>query len=231
MLALVDSDRDVWVIVPAYNEAEPLGALLATLCQQPYRVVVVDDGSSDATAEVAGRHPVYLLRHLCNLGQGAALRTGLDFALARGAGILVTFDADGQHGADDIQRLVDPILEGRVDVTLGSRFLGRAEGLPISRRCILKLGVLFTRVFSQVRVTDTHNGLRGFSRDAARKIPITEDGMAHASQILDEIRRQKLRFCEVPVHVRYTDRTLQKGQSNWNAVKVAGKFLVGRILR
>jgi len=217
--------------VPAYNEAHVLAEPLAALCGQYQNVVVVDDGSTDQTTAVASEFPVYLLSHLFNLGQGAALRTGLDFALGHDAQVIVTFDADGQHAVDDVQAVVRPVLQGTTDVALGSRFLGSAEGMPMGRRLILKVGVLFTRLFSRLRVTDTHNGLRAFSRQAAAAIPIREDGMAHASEILDEIKRQKLRYCEVPVSVRYSRETLDKGQSNWQALKVASQFLVGRILR
>src|SRR5262249_33173639 len=151
-------------------------------------------GSTDATSSVAIRHPVWLIKHSLNRGQGAALQTGIDFALERGAGIIVTFDADGQHSAGDVDALVRPIQEGSADVALGSRFLGRTVGLPLSRRLILKLAVLFTRIFSRISVTDTHNGLRAFSRTAAECIHITHDRMAHASEILDQIRMWGLRY-------------------------------------
>jgi glycosyltransferase involved in cell wall biosynthesis len=227
----VDRDRDPWIVVPAFNEEALLAESLQQLCQQYANVVVVDDGSTDDTENIAARFQVFVLRHLMNRGQGAALRTGLDFALARGAQVIVTFDADGQHAVEDVDGLVQPVLQGDADVVLGSRFLGSTEGIPTSRRWILRLGVLFTRLFSRVKITDTHNGLRAFSREAAMKIPIAEDGMAHASEILDEIRRQGFRYCEVPVRVRYSRRSLQKGQSNWNSLRIAGKFLLGRILR
>ncbi len=227
----MELDRGIWIIVPAYNEADALAEPLGALCGRYRHVVVVDDGSTDETAQVAGSFPVHLLRHLFNLGQGAALRTGMDFALRHDAQVIVTFDADGQHAAADVDAVAGPVQQGDVEVALGSRFLGTAHGMPLGRRIILKTGVLFTRIFSRLRVTDTHNGLRAFSRKAAAAIPIHENGMAHASEILDEIKRQKLRYCEVPVSIRYSRDTLDKGQSNWEAFKVAGQFLVGRILR
>ena len=222
---------DTWIVVPAYNEAELLAESLESLCRLYTNIVVVDDGSDDETWEVAQRFPVHLLSHLMNRGQGAALRTGLDFGLAMGAQILVTFDADGQHIAEDIEALVQPICQGEADVALGSRFLGTVEGMPLMRRIVLKAGVMFTRLFSRIRVTDTHNGLRAFSSDAAKKIQIFEDGFAHASEIIDEIYRQNLRYSEVPVQVHYSSQSMTKGQSNWNALKIAGQFLVGRIFR
>jgi len=222
---------DVWVIVPAYNEGERLAPTLRSLCSRYANVVVVDDGSRDDTAAVAERHPVWVLRHIINLGQGAALQTGLSFALGRGAEYLVTFDADGQHAPEEIERLVEPIRNGSVDVTLGSRFLGCTVGLPRARWLVLKLGVLFTLVFSRVRVTDAHNGLRAFTRRAAQQLRIRHNRMAHASEILDQMREHALTFCEVPVTIRYTDDTMAKGQSSWNSLKIVGQLVLGRIIR
>lgn len=133
-----------------------------------------------------------------------ALQIGIEFAIHRGAEILVTFDADGQHRVGEIDKLIQPILHNAVDVTLGSRFLGSAEGLPHGCRSVLRLGVLFTRFFSKINVTDTHNGMRAFSKAAAIRLKIRHDGMAHASEMLDEIHRLKLRFQEVPAGIRYS---------------------------
>ena len=194
-------------------------------------VVVVDDGSSDGTNRVAAGYPVWLLTHVVNCGQGAALRTGLDFALARGAEILVTFDADGQHCVEDVEPLCEPIRRGTADIVLGSRFLGETEGMPWLRWFTLKAGVAFTRVFSRVRVTDTHNGLRALSRRAAERIRLTQNRMAHASEILDEVRRLGLRYCEIPTTVRYSTSTLRKGQTSWNSLRIVGQLLLGKLTR
>jgi glycosyltransferase involved in cell wall biosynthesis len=225
-----DQSSRVWVVIAAYNEGERLGQSLHAVCRLGHNVVVVDDGSHDDTADVALRYPVWLLRHQINCGQGAALQTGITFALQQGAEILVTFDADGQHAAAEVERLIEPIRAGRADVALGSRFLGRAVGLPFVRRLVLKLGVLFTRLVSGIRVTDTHNGLRALSRRAAERIRITQDRMAHASEVLDRIRQEGLRYCEVPVTIHYSVETTAKGQSSWNALQIAGEFLLGRMI-
>jgi glycosyltransferase involved in cell wall biosynthesis len=222
---------DVWVLVAAYNEGKRLGETLGRLGERYQNVVVVDDGSQDDTSVVALQHRVWVLRHLLNCGQGAALQTGIDFALARGAQVLVTFDADGQHRMDEIERLVEPVRVGRVEVVLGSRFLGGAVGMPWSRWLVLKLGVLFTRLFSRIKVSDTHNGLRALSRRAAQTIRITQNRMAHASEILDQIRQHDLSFCEVPVVIRYNEETLAKGQSSWNSLKIVAELLLGRWVR
>ena len=225
------SDDSVWVVIAAYNEERRLGETLRALVPSYPNVVVVDDGSADDTACVALAHPVWVLRHVLNCGQGAALQTGIDFALARGAAVVVTFDADGQHAPEEIARLVEPVLTSKADVALGSRFLGQTVGMPRTRWLVLKLGVLFTRVFSRIKVTDTHNGFRALSRAAAAQIRITQDRMAHASEILDQVRRHGLRYCEVPVTIRYTSETMAKGQSSWNSLKIVGQLLLGRVIK
>ena len=223
--------QDVWIVVPAYNEGTRLGCTLQTLRSVSAQVVVVNDGSDDDSGEIAAEYPVWRLSHVVNCGQGAALQTGIDFALSQGAQIVVTFDADGQHCVEDIEPLCQPIRENRVDVALGSRFLGRAEGIPWVRWLTLKAAVLFTRCYSGIRVTDTHNGLRAFSCHAAQVVRIQHNGMAHASEILDQVRRLGLRYCEVPTTVRYTKGTLNKGQKSWNSLRIVGQLLLGRFTR
>lgn len=226
-----NAEQGVWIVVPAFNEAGRLGETLAAIRASYANIVVVDDGSADATRSVATAHKVWCLRHLFNCGQGAALQTGIDFAVRRGATVVVTFDADGQHRTEDIATLIEPILCGQADVVLGSRFLGTAVGLPWGRWFVLKIGILFTRLFSRVPVTDTHNGLRAFSSVAAERIHITLSGMAHASEIIEQIRENGLRWCEVPVTIDYCEETLSKGQSGWNGLRIVARLVLGRIVR
>ncbi|CAN5733291.1 hypothetical protein BH24ACI5_BH24ACI5_08040 [soil metagenome] len=154
--------------------------------------------------------------------------TGIQYALRAGADIIVSFDADGQHDPQDIPRIVAPILEGRAEIALGSRFLGRSEGMPRSRRLLLKAGILFTWAFSRLRVTDVHNGLRALSAEGARQLTITLDGMAHASEIIDQIRTRSWRFVEVPTTVRYTAYSRAKGQSAFNSLRIAAQLILQR---
>lgn len=221
----------VWVVVAAYNEAEAIGPVVAELVTRGHRVAVVDDGSRDHTSEVARRNGATVLRHPVNRGQGAALQTGIRYALQRGADFIVTFDSDGQHDAQDVDTLIAPLQAGRADVVLGSRFIGTTENIPPMRKAILAMAVVFTRVASGARVTDTHNGLRAFTRAAAAKLDIRLDRMAHASEILDQIVRHELRFEEVPVHVRYTDYSRRKGQSSFAALRILADYVLGRWMR
>ena len=226
-----DVPDGIFVVVPAYNEAPAIGTVLHELRAVYSNVVVVDDGSTDGTHEAARASATYVLRHPINCGQGAALQTGIDFALHRGAEFIVTFDADGQHRIEDIAVLLSPIVSGEYDIALGSRFLGSSVGIPPLRRRMLRLGVLFTRLVNGVNLTDAHNGLRAFSRRAAQRINLRLDRMAHATELIDQVRQSGLPFKEVPVEIRYTPYSLRKGQSTRGAIRIALHYLLGRVLQ
>ena len=221
-----------WIVIPAYNEEARIGEVLSGLRSRGLRnIVVVDDGSGDATAQLAASHDIWVLKHIVNRGQGAALQTGIDFAVSRGGEIIVTFDADGQHVADDIARLIEPIENGEAEVALGSRFLGSAPGVPKYRKWLLKVAVLGTRMSTGLRLTDTHNGLRAMTSQASRKLRMAEDGMAHASEFLGRLADSKLPWREVPVTIHYTEHSLAKGQTNSAAFHIAFRMFIARVVR
>jgi glycosyltransferase involved in cell wall biosynthesis len=221
----------LFIVIAAYNEARAIANVVSELLAQYPNVVVVDDGSADDTAACAATTGAIVLRHMLNRGQGAALQTGISYALRHGAQYVVTFDADGQHSPADLPAMLAPIVAGEVDICLGSRFLGHSTAMPLTRRLMLKGAVIFTRITSGVRLTDTHNGLRAFSRRAAQQIDIRLDRMAHASELIDQVRNSDLPYREVPVHIRYTDYSLAKGQRSTAALRVALDYLIGRLLR
>ena len=221
--------RQVYVVLAAYNEAACIEEVVRGVLALYPHVVVVDDGSRDDTFERALRAGATGLQHAINRGQGAALQTGISFAITQGAEFVVTFDSDGQHRVEDIARLVTPVHRGEVDITLGSRFLGKAVNMTTGRRLLLKAGILFTRVFSGVRVSDTHNGLRGFSRRAAERIRITLDRMAHASELIDQVGASGLPYREVPVSIHYTEYSQAKGQQALGAIKILIHYFFGRV--
>jgi glycosyltransferase involved in cell wall biosynthesis len=210
----------VYVVIAAYNEASVIGRVVTDVRRAGCCVVVVDDGSVDGTAAAALGAGATLLPHPINLGQGAALQTGIDHVLAEGADIVVTFDADGQHRAADIGRLIEALEREQADFALGSRFIGRTMNLPPVRRLVLTAATLFTRVTTRLSLTDTHNGLRAMTRRGAAAIHLRQNRMAHASEILTEISKSGLRYVEVPVTIEYTAYSLAKGQSISNAVAI-----------
>src|SRR5947207_2563577 len=145
--------KSIFVVVAAFNEAWGIGRVIEDLRQTYSNVVVVDDGSSDFTADCALAAGAVVLCHPVNLGQGAALQTGITYALARGGAFVATFDADGQHSSADIAAMRRALTEHKAEVALGSRFLGNAVGMSRSRRIMLRLAVLFTRLTTGLRVT------------------------------------------------------------------------------
>lgn len=221
---------DICIVIPAYNEGAAISHVVSSVpiwCTS----LVVDDGSMDDTAQRAADAGAMVLRHVVNRGQGAALQTGIEYALLKGADIIVTYDADGQHDPADLEKLVAPIRQGLAEVALGSRFLEHIHEVPRSRRIVLRAAVLFTRITSGLKLTDTHNGYRAFSRAAAQKISIRLDRMAHASEILDQIRIHNLRYVEVPVRIRYTEYSKQKGQRSRAAFRIVLDYLLGKLVR
>lgn len=222
------------IVIPAYNEAKSIATVLksipTTVYSFPVFTVVVDDGSRDATAELAQMNGAHVLTHIINRGQGAALKTGIDYSIKQGADIVVTFDADGQHKAEEIEAIVKPLVDENVQVVLGSRFLNRKpQNIPSVRYAILKAGVLFTCFLSKIKVTDTHNGFRAFTAAALNKFTLIEDKMEHASEILDQISSLKMAYKEVPVTISYSNYSLQKGQKSSDALKIAFKVLLHKL--
>lgn len=220
----------IWIVIPAYNEGKILRDVLRELLDynRSYHIVVVDDGSSDDTAAKVIDFPVHLLIHPTNLGQGAALATGIEYALNEKADVIVTFDADGQMCPKDITALVDEVLNGSVDVALGSRFLSVPPvGMPKTKRITLKLAAAFTRLTTGLKVTDTHNGIRAFRAKYLQKFRFTQNRMAHSSEILSEIVRNKLSYQEVPVSIRYTTYSKNKGQSIFNSINILFELFTG----
>ncbi len=216
------------VVVPAFREERVVRGVAERLAALGVRVVVVDDASDDGTAAALAGLPVTVLRHGLNLGQGAALQTGITWALQHGARYVVTFDADGQHEEADVPALVAALADGGHDVALGSRFLGAALDMPRSRRRLLRFAVWFTRRTTGLAVTDAHNGLRAFTADAARRLRIRQSRMAHASEILAFVAHEELRWTEVPTTVRYTEYSRAKGQSALGAIDILYELCLRR---
>jgi glycosyltransferase involved in cell wall biosynthesis len=217
----MSDNKDVWVIVPVYNEETVIAQVIAELLPVFPNVVCVDDGSRDTSARVIARTRAHLVRHPVNLGQGAALQTGLRYALARpDARYFVTFDADGQHRVTDAAAMIGRARSDDVDVVLGSRFLDRADTVPRARRLVLRAAAALSRSGRKLRLTDAHNGLRVLTRPVAERLRIRMNGMAHASEIVAQLAHGDWRVAEAPVTILYTDYSRGKGQSLINGVNI-----------
>jgi glycosyltransferase involved in cell wall biosynthesis len=231
MSDLIDR-QSVFIVVPAYNEYSVICQVIDELLLSNYKVVVIDDGSVESLYTILCNKPVYLLRHLVNLGQGAALQTGIEFSLTMGAKYIVTFDADAQHQPADVNILLEVLLESKTDIALGSRFLtGSVNNMSFIRRTILKTARYVSYLFTGVLLTDAHNGLRAMTRPAAEKINITQNRMAHATEILAQIKVNRLTYLEVPVTISYTAYSRSKGQTGWSAFRIFFDLLLSKIFR
>lgn len=220
----------VIAVIPAFNEASRIEAVLARL--QPFveKVLVVDDGSVDETAEVAKRAGAIVLRHGVNRGQGAALRTGTLAALRLGAEAIAHLDADGQHHPEILVEALQSIRDNQTDIVFGSRFLGiKPEGMPKMRKLLLLAGRQFNRwtLGIPLEVTDPQSGFRVLRAEAARSLVFHQDRMAHASELLRVITRSPWRWKEIAVPVSYSADTLAKGQKTTDALSIAWQLLLG----
>lgn len=222
--------QKITIVMPAYNEEKVIGRVIKGLKNEGFKsIIVVDDGSTDKTYSAAKKENILVYRHNINRGLGGALGTGIRAALQNNADIIVTFDADGQHNPAEIKKIIKPIQEGKADFVIGSR-LKNPEGMPWIRR-IGNWGFnLITFVLFGVWTTDSQSGFRAFSADAARKIEIRTNRMEVSSEFFTEIRRNKLRFVEVPVKAVYTRYSMEKGQSSLNAFKILAKLILRRIM-
>ena len=219
------------VVIPMYDEGTVIADVVRDVLRRFDKVVCVDDGSRDDCAEAARLAGATVVRHPVNLGQGAAIETGIRQAL-RDPEVthVVTFDADGQHDVDDAAAMVAVAVERGVQVVLGSRFLGEGTAtVPAARRVLLRAATRFSRATTGLRLTDAHNGLRVLRRDAAGGLAIRMHGMSHASEILGRIAAQGWTYVEHPVTVAYTDYSRAKGQRAYNALNIAFDVTVSRL--
>jgi glycosyltransferase involved in cell wall biosynthesis len=223
---------NIFIIIPVYNEAAVIAQTLHQVLQTGYNVVVVDDGSTDGTSDVVRTFPVHYILHPVNIGQGAALQTGMDFARLRNADAVVHFDADGQHRVSDIDELLKPVLNGDCDVALGSRFFHKTDTkIPFSKKIFLQIARYVNWLFTGILLTDAHNGLRAMNRKAINLIYFSENRMAHASEMLSIIKEKQLTYREVPVTIEYTEYSMHKGQSLWNSINIIFDLLFKKINR
>lgn len=229
----MEPNADVWVVVPTYNEDPVVGEVISRLLEVFPNVVGVDDGSTDASAEQIRAAGARVVRHPINMGAGAALQTGIDFAL-RDPGMrwVVTFDADGQHSVADAEAMVEHLRSSDLNVLIGSRFLGSgAVDMPSSKRRLLRLATVFERATSGVKLTDAHQGLRAFDRWFAERLRMRTADMAWASEFLQRVGETGAAFEEFPVTVAYTEYSRAKGQRSINSINIGVDVLINRILR
>jgi glycosyltransferase involved in cell wall biosynthesis len=218
---------EAWVVIPLYNEASVIREVVTGLLPSFPHVVCVDDGSSDGSGAVARDAGATVVSHPVNLGQGAALQTGIEFVLEHPAArYIVTFDADGQHRVVDAVGMVAEARRQDLAIVFGSRFLDDRTRPGWMKHVILKTAVWVTNQTTGLRLTDAHNGLRVIRRDAAERVRLKQDRMAHATEIVLQLGNTGLPWAEYPVELLYTDYSKAKGQSVLNSVNILVDLVV-----
>lgn len=224
-------NKDVYIIIPVYNEEKAIEQVVSNVSRHFSNIVCVDDGSKDKSAEVIQGTKAKLVSHAVNLGQGAALQTGIEYALTDArAQYFVTFDADGQHDIKDVKKMLQHIRKNKsIEIVLGSRFLGEVKNISRLKKHVLKLAIKFSNLTSGLKLTDAHNGLRVFNRKVAESLNITMPDMAHASEIVHRIAEKNFKYKELPVTISYSEYSKAKGQPVINAVNISFDILLQRI--
>lgn len=214
-------NSDVWLVIPVFNEAGMIGDVVRHARQTFSNIVCVDDGSHDNSSEPIRASGAHLVRHSMNLGQGAAIQTGIEYArMQPDARYFVTFDADGQHQVSDVLGMLERLHNEPVDIVVGTRWHGDTSHIPLLKRVILKTVVFLSVRNRKLHLSDAHNGLRAFNRTVADQINITRAGMSHASEIVEMIAARGWRVTEQPVTILYTEYSMAKGQSMINGVNI-----------
>lgn len=194
----------ILVGIPALNEEVAIGSITLRSLKYADSILVIDDGSTDRTAEIASLAGATVIRHKKNHGKGTSVMDIFAYAQALEIDILVLIDGDGQHNPDEMPRLLDPLLRGEADMVIGSRFLaGMANNVPIYRRFGQEALTFATNLASGIRLTDTQSGFRAFAKKAFDCFTFNNNGMAIESEMIVDAARAKLRIKEVPIAVRY----------------------------
>ena len=222
----------IFFIIPCYNEAKVIRNTVIDVLEKGYSVIIIDDCSKDGSKKQLAGLPIYYLRHRVNMGQGAALQTGIDFEKKKGAKYFVTFDADGQHDSNDIQGMVEFLEKENADIVFGSRFLpGAKTNVSRSRSFALNMGRYINFLVSGIMLSDSFNGLRLLSQKAADNIRLTENRMAHPAELMMMTAAKKLKYAEYPVSIHYSEYSKSKGLKNKDGIKILFEILLNKIFR
>lgn len=224
--------EDTAIIIPVYNEATVVGAVIIKVSEHFRNIICVNDGSKDDSSQIIKESGAVLLEHAINLGTGAARQTGLDYALLdSGVKYFITMDADDQHEIKDAVKMLEFLKKENLDVIFGSRFLGEAQNMSVVKRNFLKLAGFFTKRTTGVYLTDPHIGLRVFNRRFAENLKTTMPDFAYASEIIHRIADGKYKYAEMPVTVSYSNYSKKKGQPMLNAINIAFDLLIDKLVK
>lgn len=221
----------ITVIIPAYNEEKTIQQVIREVKSYTENIIVIDDGSTDNTRKMAEQEGAIIYHHIINRGLGGALSTGIQAALLGEADIFLTFDADGQHRAEDIPKMIKPIIEEEADIVIGSRLLNLSKNMPVFRKLANHIANAITYILFGIKTTDSQSGLRCFNKKTAQLIDIKTNSMEVSSEIIKEIKNHNLKFVEVPIQAIYTDYSLSKGQNFILGLKTFIKLIILKLFK
>lgn len=229
------SAKKIFIIIPAFNEAKRIEDVLTDINKfvssgikkANISVIVVDDGSKDATFDKAKKHKAIVLRHKVNLGKGAALKTGCEAAIVMGADAIIMMDSDGQHKAEDLPEFVEKIQSGQFDVIFGSRHT--SLGVPLIRYLGNKFAAVLISFLFGIYISDLICGYRAITKKAYRRMNLKSSDYGIETEMVIRAAELKLRYCEVPVETIYYDKF--KGVTILNASGILLNVIKWRIFR
>ncbi|MBD3362733.1 glycosyltransferase [Candidatus Dojkabacteria bacterium] len=224
--------NNIFIILPAYNEATRIGKVIKKIKKEGFKnIIVVDDGSTDQTSLIAKKLDAYVISHMINLGPGAATQTGFTAALNKNAAIVVTIDADGQHNPKDIHKLVQPILDQEADIVFGSRIKKKGNQIPFIRKTFNFIANIITLLLSSLWLTDSQTGFKALNKKALSNIHLTTNGFEFCTELITQLRNREFEFQEVPIDVTYTQDSLNKGQNFASGINIVFKLFIKALIR
>lgn len=224
------NNKKIVIVIPVFNEGSVIADVIKEIRENNYQnIIVIDDGSTDNTFEIE-KENINFLRHTINRGKGAATKTGFEAAKVLGADLIVTVDGDGQHIVDDIKKLITPILNDNYDVVLGSRIF-TTKTVPFHKIIYNYIGNFLTFIVYGLWVNDSQSGLRAYSKRAINLIDTECDRYEYDSEVIREIKKNKLKFKEIPIEIRYTEYSTakQNKQGFVNGIKTVIKMITSTI--
>ena len=212
---------NIYILIPVFNEKKVIKKLILNLKKNFKYIIAVNDGSYDGNREILEELDIILINHPINLGQGAAIKTGLEYINNYLNGhAVITFDADGQHSVEDAVLFADNILTTDKDIIFGSRFIKNSVNVPFLKKIMLKTATLITNQFLSLNLTDTHNGLKAIKTSVLQKINLSIDGYAFETELIIEIAKNQIPYIELPTDIKYTEYSKQKGQGILNSIRI-----------
>ena len=198
---------DLIIGLPAYNEEKNIAGIITKLQKISNRVIVCNDGSSDMTGEIAEKMGVEVINHPKNLGYGGAIKSIFLKAREMSPDVLVTFDADGQHRIEDIEKIIEPISNDEADIVIGSRFLGKNDNVPSYRKLGISAITKMTNIATKQKITDSQSGFRAYNKKSLDELNLSERGMGISTEILIKADKKELKIVEVPIKILYEGDT------------------------